>query len=327
MIRIDSHMHYMGDTAESRELLERLDLQMLNICVAEDSGGKWRDQAECYERLVREFPQRFAWCTSFDLPRFDDPHYTESVIAELERDFDHGAIACKIWKNFGMEVRKPSGEHMLPDDPLLEPIFASIADRGKTLLMHIADPLDGWLPLREGSPHYGYYSKHPEWHLYGRTDMPSHQQLIDARDAVVARHPSLRVVGAHLGSLEHDVDEVARRFDRSPNFAVDMSARLFDLAVQDPAKVRAFFLQYQDRVLFGADMGTWGLASAKSAEQLAATMSYMTRSYEEHFRYLEQSGPLTMREQEVAGIGLPEEVLEKVYRGNARRWYPGLATT
>lgn len=324
MMRIDSHMHYMGDTPESRELLERLDLKMMNICVAEDANGKWREQADCYAQLAREHPNRFGWCTSFDLPRFDDPGYVDAVISGLERDFADGAVACKIWKNFGMGVRKPNGEHLLPDDPLLEPIYAFIADSGKTLLMHIADPLDGWLPLHEGSAHYGYFSKHPEWHLYGRTDYPSHQQLMDARDAVVARHPNLRVVGAHLGSLEHDVDEVAIRFDRYPNFAVDMSARLLDLALQDSKKVHAFFLKYSDRVLFGADMGTWGLASAKSPEQLAGSMNYMTNSYEEHFRYLERNDMTTVHDREVAGIGLPAEVLDKVYRANARRWYPGL---
>src|SRR5579862_3764851 len=121
MVRIDAHMHYMGDTPESRELLERLDLKMMNICVAEDAHGVWRDQAECYERLAREHPDRFAWCTSFDLPGFDDSGYTDRVIAGLERDFAHGAVACKIWKNFGMEVVKPSGEYILPDDPLLTP--------------------------------------------------------------------------------------------------------------------------------------------------------------------------------------------------------------
>ncbi len=248
----------------------------------------------------------------------------ERVVAGLERDFDQGAVACKIWKNFGMEVVTPSGEYMLPDDPLLTPIFAAIADRNKTLLMHIADPLDCWRPLRPASPHYSYYSQHPEWHLYGREDRPSHQQLMDARDAVVARHPNLRVVGAHLGSLEHDVAEVAKRLDAFPNFAVDMSARLLDLALQDSDTVRAFFLKYPDRVLFGADMGTWGLASAKTAEQLANTLQYMSNAYEEHFRYLEQSGPMTISGREVAGIGLPADVLEQVYRANARRWYPGM---
>ncbi len=324
MIRIDAHMHYMGDTPESRELLERLDLKMMNICVAEDAAGAWRDQADCYERLAREFPGRFAWCTGFDLPGFDDAGYVEKVIAGLERDFAHGAVACKIWKNFGMGVQRPTGEHVLPDDPLLAPILAYIASQNKTLLMHIADPLDGWLPLREDSPHFGYYSKNTQWHLHGRTDVPSHAQLIAARDAVVARHPNMRVVGAHLGSLEHDVAEVAKRFDAYPNFAVDMSARLLDLALQDADKVRAFFLKYPDRVLFGADMGTWGLASAKSAEKLTNSMTYIENSYEEHFRYLEQSGPMTISGREVTGIGLPPEVLEQVYRANARHWYPGM---
>lgn len=323
MVRIDAHMHYMGDTAGSRQLLERFDLKMLNICVVEDSHGGWRSQANCYQALAEEHPHRFAWCTGFDLPDFT-PDYVDRVIARLERDFAHGAIACKIWKNIGMEVRTPAGEYLLPDDALLAPIFDCIAAHNKTLLMHIADPLDCWRPLREDSPHYGYYSQHPEWHLYGQNDRPSHERLMEARDAVVARHPTLRVVGAHLASLEHDVAEVAKRFDAYPNFAVDMSARLLDLALQDPKTVRAFFLTYSDRILFGADMGTWALASELTTERLAAKMNFMTQSYEEHFRYLEQDGPMTIAGREVTGIGLPDEVLDRIYRTNAQHWYPGI---
>jgi len=80
----------------------------------------------------------------------------------------------------------------MPDDPLLDPIYARIAARNKSLLMHIAEPLACWLPLDEKSPHYGYYSQNPEWHMYGKKRFPSHQELIQARDNVVARHPNLR---------------------------------------------------------------------------------------------------------------------------------------
>jgi hypothetical protein len=177
MTRIDAHIHYLGDTPATFALLEELDLKMLNICVAEDADGAWRWQARGYAQLAQERPDRFAWCTSFDLPRFEDPQYVDSVIAGLEADFRDGAIACKAWKNFGMGVLKPSGEWMLVDDPLLEPIFSYVASAGKTLLMHIADPLDGWLPLRPGSPHYDYFSNHPEWHLHGRTDIPSSSSM------------------------------------------------------------------------------------------------------------------------------------------------------
>src|SRR5580700_5615369 len=95
--RIDAHMHYQGDTPRSRELLEQLDLKMMNICVAEGAHGEWRHQADIYRRLAHDYPKRFAWCTSFDLPRFDDPSYVAAVIEGLERDFLDGAVACKAW--------------------------------------------------------------------------------------------------------------------------------------------------------------------------------------------------------------------------------------
>ncbi len=324
--RIDVHMHYMGDTDISRSLLESLDLKMMNICVAEDADGKWRDQADVYRNLAHCYPDRFAWCTSFDLPKFEDADYIKRVIEGLERDFRDGAIACKIWKNVGMGLRNPSGDHVLVDDPILEPIVRFIEAQGKTLLMHIADPLDGWLPLDPSSVHYGYYSKNLEWHLYGRTDMPTHRQLMDARDNVIARHPNLRVVGAHLGSLEHDVNEVARRFDKYPNFAVDVSARLYDLATQDVSLVREFFNNYQDRILFGIDCGTWELASAKSPEQMANTMKYITKEYSDYSAYLESEGAVTLRDRELPALNLPADILDKVYRDNAKRWYPGIVS-
>ena len=67
-------------------------------------------------------------------------------------------------------------------------------------------------------------------------------------------NPDLRVVGAHLGSMESNVDDIARRFDAYPNFAVDMAARLPYFMIQPREKVRAFLLKYQDRVLYATDL-------------------------------------------------------------------------
>ena len=70
MTTIDAHIHYGDDDPTLLALLEELDLKLLNICVVEDSEGAWREQAERYSRLAQQWPERFAWCTSFDLPRF-----------------------------------------------------------------------------------------------------------------------------------------------------------------------------------------------------------------------------------------------------------------
>ena len=324
MTRIDAHIHFPGDTAECVELLDRLDLKVLNICFAQDAKGEWRDQAEVYGALARNRPDRFAWCTSFDLPRFEDPNYVNQAIKGLEQDFAEGAVACKVWKNIGMEVRAPSGDPFLVDDPLLEPIFDHVAAQGKTLLMHIADPVICWRPLCDSNPHSGYFRANPEWYMYGREDVPSHEQLIESRDAVIARHPDLRVVGAHLGSLEHDLEGIARRFEQFPNYAVDMSARLGDLARHDRAAVRDLCIRYPDRILFGTDHGVWERMSAKPVEKRCQILCELEKRFREHFAFFGSSDELEIQGCRTQGLDLPADVCEAILADNARAWYPGL---
>ena len=109
---------------------------------------------------------------------------------------------------------------MMPDDPIFDPIYALLVARGKPLMAHLADPIDGWLPLYLENSHYSYFARNPEFHLYGKSGHVSHAALIAARDQILEKHPRLVVVGAHLGSLEHDLDELAKRLDRYPNFHV-----------------------------------------------------------------------------------------------------------
>jgi predicted TIM-barrel fold metal-dependent hydrolase len=324
MQKIDAHIHFYGDHPDCLQLLERLDVKLLNICVPTDNQGEWREQAEVYQKLAAAAPDRYAWCTGFDLPRFDDPDYVDKVIDGLKQDFAAGAIACKIWKNIGMEVRKPSGEFLLIDDPLFDPIYEYLTKENITLLLHMAEPLACWQPLNENQPHYRYYRDHPEWHMYNKPEYPSHQTLIDARDRVVAKYPQLRVVGAHLASLEYDVAEVAKRLDRYPNFAVDPSARLMDLTYQDPQVVRQFFQDYADRILFGTDIVRWQSFAALAETERQAWLAQTEERYRSDFAYYETSERMTIRGREVQGLGLPADVLEKFYLTNAQTWYPGL---
>jgi hypothetical protein len=81
------------------------------------------------------------------------------------------------------------------------------------------------------SPDYEYHKQHPEeyaMHPAGR------RKPRFWRPNPVAENPKLQS-GAHLGS-KSDVDQMARRFDRYPNFAVDTAARLL-FVLQPPDKV------------------------------------------------------------------------------------------
>jgi Amidohydrolase len=309
MTIIDAHIHY-GDPA-MLSLLTELDVKLLNICITESTDPRWRDQADAYGALTRAHPDRYGWCTTFDLPHPADTDYVERVIAGLAQDFADGAIAVKIWKNIGMEVRNAVGDFVLPDDPLFDPILDFITREGRSLLCHIAEPRECWLPLDPTSVHYGYFSKNPEWHMYNKPDFPSHEQLMAARDHMVEKHPGLRVIGAHFGSLEWDVAEVAARFDRFPNFAVDTSARLGDVQRQNAHTVARFLTDYPDRVLFGTD-----IVMNKRLADLPPTGHAPTRTrikdvYAAYLSYF-------------AGLGLSEAVYRRLIFENARAWYPGL---
>jgi hypothetical protein len=321
---IDAHMHYADDHPDFLALLAEYDLKFLNICFVKDPKLDWRDQADLYQQMASAHPHRFAWCTSFTLPDFVTPDWQDQAIAALDADFANGAIACKVWKNVGMELRKPDGSFVMPDDPIFDPVYEHLAARNRTLLTHIAEPLGCWLPLDSNNPHVDYYRNNPEWHMYNRADYPSHGQLIAARDNLVAKHPRLRVVGAHLGSLEYDVDEVAARFDRFPNFAVDISARLVDLAVQPTAKVRDFFLRYADRILFGTDVVMRQRPSTMPADDRATALERLRAGYETHFAYFEQDEEVVIRNRVTKGLNLPAATLDQFYVESARAWYPGL---
>ncbi len=327
---IDAHLHLSCDGEAGLRLLADLDLKLLNISVPKPEREQWRARTAVFRSLAAQHPDRFAWVAGFDLPTWDtdgnlEADYAARAIAGLEENLAAGAVGVKIWKNVGMELVKPSGEYLMVDDPLYDPIYDFLEAKDTTLLLHIGEPLACWMPLDDPEdPHYGYYSKNPQWHMYGRRDMPSHQHIIDARDRMVAGHPGLRVVGAHLASLEYDVDAIAQRLDEFPNFAVDTSARLLDLAFQDTAKVRSFIERYRDRILFGTDIvddTPWStLAAGEVAEKAERTRERLSRE----LAWYGQHGDLEIRDRRLPGLGLPADVLEDVVRRNAERWYPGL---
>lgn len=93
-----------------------------------------------------------------------------------------------------------------------------------------------------------YFANHPHYHMYLHPEYPSYEDQINARDHMLEKHPELTFIGCHLGSLEWNIDELAKRLDKFPNMAVDMAERICHLEYQsakDLKKVRDFCIKYQ----------------------------------------------------------------------------------
>jgi predicted TIM-barrel fold metal-dependent hydrolase len=152
--------------------------------------------------------------------------------------------------------------------------------------------------------------------MYGKPGKPSKQTILAARDRMLAAHPKLRVVGAHLGSMEEDVDEIAKRLDRYQNLAVDTAARVTHLAIQPREKVRAFLIKYQDRVLYATD-DVW-IPGDNVPERAKQWESDLQRDW----KYFATTDEVEYMGRRIKGLGLPEPVLRKLYRENAVKWIP-----
>jgi predicted TIM-barrel fold metal-dependent hydrolase len=325
--KIDVHSHVFDDIPYLVAMLRRDNVRVVNIA-NRGTDGNLDIMHRIAEELRDKYPDRLAFASTFDLTRVHEPGYSDEVVAWLDRTFASGAVMTKIWKEIGLDVKTPAGEFLMPDDPIFDPIYAHLAERGKPLLAHIAEPLDAWLPLDPESVHYTYYSRNPEWHLYQRPEFPTHAELIAARDRIMEKHPDLVVIGAHLGSLEHDVDEVARRLDRYPNFHVEVSARTRDLSRQPTEKVREFFIRYSDRIMYGLD-ATFRpfLTGPVTDEQRIAFADDLMRRYRLDYEFYASTDSLEFAGRRVVGLGLPAEVLRKFYAHNALRLIPGLSET
>jgi predicted TIM-barrel fold metal-dependent hydrolase len=231
----------------------------------------------------------------------------------------------KFWKEIGMVVKDSNGHYVMFDDPRFDPLLDLIQKSGKTAIAHIGEPYNCWLPLDsmtvDGDRHY--FKEHPQYHGYLHPEVPGYWKQIEARDRVLAKHSRLRVVGCHLGSLEFDVDELAKRLDRYPNFAVDLAARIVHFQVQDQKKVRNFILKYQDRLLYGTDNDVNGIEKNLQSELLDCEKVYR-RDYRYFATDEEVELPEIKSNFKVRGLALPASVLKKIYCENAVKWIPGI---
>jgi predicted TIM-barrel fold metal-dependent hydrolase len=125
--------------------------------------------------------------------------------------------------------------------------------------------------------------------------------------------------------MSHDVDMVAERLDKYPNFYVEVSARTKDLSRQPAEKVRAFFDKYQDRILYGVDFGVYAEnEEGLTLEEKTAVVKRAEERYRRDFKFYAGTGSVEVAGKEVECLSLPETVLRKFYHENAKKLIPEL---
>ncbi|MEH6663778.1 MAG: amidohydrolase family protein [Brevundimonas sp.] len=318
--KIDSHVHLNAADDAFLDQATADNFEILSINVDYPAFPSIRDQAEVAHHYAAAHPERFHYAATFPMEGFGQPGWADRTRARIDAEVRRGAVAVKVWKNIGMVERDAEGRLIFIDDAGLAPVFSHLAATGVPLIAHQGEPYNCWLPIEQMTTRNDrlYFSAHPEYHMYLHPEMPGHQDLMARRDAMVARNPDLSFVGAHMASLEWSVDAAAAFLDAHPNAVIELAARMAQIqyqSVRDHRKVRAFFIRYQDRILYGTDLtlnpGDDAQAFRQSAHDVwTSDWTYLATG---------ESQRVDDIDADVAGLALPRSVIDKIYYANARR--------
>jgi predicted TIM-barrel fold metal-dependent hydrolase len=310
---VDFHGHPRG--FESPEGLAELGAAMdsLNVRVmiaANSLTGERLEEALAAIEASPAMGDRVRVMTGIDFEGVGTDGWVERTVASLEAAAGAGAVGIgEVGKGFGLSVEKPDGTRLRIDDPLLDPVWEAAARLGLPVFIHTADPAEFFQPLDHHNERWLELALFPH-RRFPPEEYPSFEQLIEERDNLFRRHPETTFVTAHLGWQANDLAALGRLLDEAPNVYTEIGAVLYDIGRQ-PRAAREFFVRYQDRILFGKD-------------------SFQPGEYPYYWRVLETADEYFDYYRDyhafwkLYGVDLPDDVLRKLYYGNALRIVPGL---
>lgn len=324
VLKIDSHIHINSDDGVFEGQAAADNFLLITLGVDHGDLANIRNQFNYASSLARKHPGRvfFGPTFLFDTVGWRTEGWSRKIISQLESDISQGAVTVKIWKNIGMTVRDRAGKFIMVDDPGLDPVVNFIKSKGLPITGHLGEPRNCWLPIEEMtvSSDSSYFARNPQYHMFLHQDYPSYEDQINARDNFLAKNPDLTFIGCHLGSLEWNVDSLALRLDRFPNMAVDISARTCHLqyqSAQDRDRVRDFMIKYQERLLYGTDVGYSGSSNPEGFKKR------MHETWLDDWKYFATDQEMTSEkfDGKFTGLKLPKDVIDKLYSKNAAKWY------
>ncbi len=320
--KIDAHVHLAVTEPELAEQALRDNFHILTNNTAASDLDPIGEQRRIAVEQMTAFPEAVSFSATFNMEEWDNPDWQEKTINYLNEGLEKGAIAVKVFKNIGMIFKDKNGKYVMIDDPKFDPIFDFLTEKGISVLGHLGDSRSNWRHSKDttvkGSDAY-YNETYP--------GCPTFNEIIKSRDNMLAKHPDLKFIGCHLASQGHSLDELANSLDEYQNLAVDVSGRVKRFQTQsqkDREKVRNFIMKYQDRIIYGTDMIL--NAAIKDTDGTKEVLNMMHGIWIDDWKYFTSDEVMTSPEVEgeFVGLALPRSVVEKIFRLNAEKWYPGI---
>jgi predicted TIM-barrel fold metal-dependent hydrolase len=289
------------------------DMDKLNMKVMVNLSGRNGEQLKGSVKNVKDhFPKRFIVFANVDFNSVGSANWSENAARQLEEDVKNGANGLKVFKNLGFSVRDVNGNRVTIDDPRLDPIWKKAGELKIPVIIHTADPKPFWSPMDSSNERWLELATHPN-RKRSNTNPAPWDTLIAEQHRMFKKHPGTTFIAAHFGWYPNDLAKLGQLLDEMPNVVVEFGAVIAELGRQ-PRMAKQFFTKYQDRILFGKD--SW-------VPEEYATYFRVLETEDEYFPYHKKYHAFWA----MYGIGLPDNILKKVYYKNALRIIPNIDKT
>lgn len=301
---IDMHSHaYAKTPGEIDEWVRNMDeVGIEKTVILTDATGPAFDEVR---RKYAVHPDRFEpWC-GFDYKGYDQSGFGPEAIRALVRCHEAGArgVGELHDKGKGLVSSTVRAIGMHPDDARMDVLFDRCGQLGMPVNIHVADPIWMYEPMDN---HNDGLMNAFHWRLDIQPGIVRHFGMIDILERTVKKHSGTTFIACHLANLDYDLTRLGQILERHGNLHADISARYAETA-PIPRFVSQFYAKYADRLLYGTDMG-FDKAMYKVTFRILETL-------DEHFYESDMFG----YHWSLNGFGLPDEILQKVYRTNAEK--------
>ncbi|MGB5190077.1 amidohydrolase family protein [Robiginitalea sp.] len=308
---IDVHSHHNMAETDLSVVVRAMDT--LNLAVLVNlSGGSGEKLKAGMANIQKNYPNRFLQFANVDFSGVGETGWGTRAAAQLKEDYANGAVGLKIFKSLGLRYTDTDGNRVAVDDARLDPVWEMCAVLGIPVLIHAADPKSFWDPMDSNNERWLELKTRPR-RKRSATDPAPWEQIIAEQHNLFRKHPKTIFINAHMGWYANNLDRLSELMEEFPNMYVGIGAIIAELGRQ-PRRAKAFFIAYQDRILFGKD--SWQPSEFPTYFRVLETA-------DEYFPYHKKYHAFWA----MYGLDLPDAVLKKVYYQNALKIVPNLDPT
>ncbi len=308
---LDVHNHQFRMPTQNMDTTV-MHMDSLNMAVMVNLSGRGRGDDEHLIKTLEkanQYPGRFIIFTNVDFNNIDEPGWSEKAAKTLEEDFNRGAKGLKIYKSLGLRYKDKDGNRVKVDDPRIDAVWAKCGELGIPVLIHTADPKSFWDPHDANNERWLELKLRPG-RKRGADNPAPWEELIAEQHNVFRKHPNTIFINAHLGWYANNLEKLGELLDTYPNVYSEIGAVIAELGRQ-PKAANVFFDKYQDRILFGKD--AWNPYEYHTYFRVLETEDEYFPYYKKYHAYWK-----------MYGLGLPDEILKKLYYQNALKIIPGV---